>query len=138
MNLPPAMYMQQPWWSEYKGFVDAMSRESMILADSKKNADVLVVHPQTTAWSMYDGKPAENSKNDEIENLCSGKLYKRIAGASTNMASSYDILSSFSNAAEKLITLTPANQMPISNKILQDIKQKAKNNGMKYYQFFAR
>jgi len=66
-DYPPAMYYQQPWWSEYKGFVDAMSREGMVLTESKKYADVLVIHPQTTAWSLYDGKPAEDSKYDEIE-----------------------------------------------------------------------
>jgi len=68
-DYPPAMYYQQPWWSEYQGFVDAMSRESMILAESKKCADVLVIHPQSTAWSLYDGKPAEESVNEEIEKI---------------------------------------------------------------------
>ena len=68
-DYPPAMYCQQPWWSEYKGFVDAMSRQSMILAESKKKADVLVIHPQTTAWGLYDGKPAEQNKNAEIDAL---------------------------------------------------------------------
>ena len=68
-DYPPAMYCQQPWWSEYKAFVDAMSRESMVLAEGKKYADVLVIHPQTTAWSMYDGKNAEDVKNEEIEKV---------------------------------------------------------------------
>ena len=68
-DYPPAMYCQQPWWSEYKGFVDAMSRQSMILAESKKQADVLVIHPQTTAWTLYDGKPSEQNKNADIEAL---------------------------------------------------------------------
>jgi len=66
-DYPPAMYSQQPWWSEYKGFVDAMSRQSMVLCDSKKNADVLVIHPQTTAWSLYDGKPTEQYENEGID-----------------------------------------------------------------------
>jgi len=68
-DYPPAMYCQQPWWSEYKGFVDAISREGMVLTESNKYPDVLVIHPQTTAWSLYDGKPAEESKYDEIENV---------------------------------------------------------------------
>lgn len=55
-DYPPAMYCQQPWWGEYKIFVDAMSREGMILAEGEKKADVLLIHPQTTIWSMYDGK----------------------------------------------------------------------------------
>ena len=52
-DYPPAMYYQQPWWSVYDKFVDAMSRESMILAESKKVTDILVIHPQTTAWSEF-------------------------------------------------------------------------------------
>ncbi|MBS7298818.1 MAG: hypothetical protein KIG65_07020 [Eubacteriales bacterium] len=68
-DYPPAMYCQQPWWREYKGFIDAMSRESMILAESKKCADVLVIHPQTTAWSIYDGNPTESSNNAEIARI---------------------------------------------------------------------
>ena len=68
-DYPPAMYCQQPWWNEYQGFVDAMSRESMILAESKKKADVLVIHPQTTAWSMYDGKIAGVSMVEENKRL---------------------------------------------------------------------
>ena len=73
-DYPPAMYCQQPWWSEYKGFVDAMSRESMVLAESKKDADVLVMHPQTTAWALYDGVPTEKIKNKGIEKLNSDLL----------------------------------------------------------------
>lgn len=68
-DYPPAMYSQQPWWSEYKSFVDAMSRQSMVLCDGKKTADVLVIHPQTTAWSLYDGKPTEQYENAEIDAL---------------------------------------------------------------------
>ena len=53
-DYPPAMYYQQPWWSEYKSFNDAISREGMILSLGKKAPDVLLLHPQTTAWTLYD------------------------------------------------------------------------------------
>ncbi len=53
-DYPPAMYTQQPWWPEYHRFVDAMSREGMVLNRGKHTADVLVLHPQTTAWSLFD------------------------------------------------------------------------------------
>ena len=65
-DFPPAMYVQQPWWSEYKIFNDAMSRMGMILTESKRNPDVLLLHPQTTAWTMFDN--TENSAFDELEN----------------------------------------------------------------------
>lgn len=63
-DYPPAMYIQQPWWREYDKFNDAMSREGMILRDGKHEVDVLVLHPQTTAWSLFD-----NDKNEGIEEL---------------------------------------------------------------------
>ena len=68
-DYPPAMYCQQPWWSEYRAFVDAMSREGMILSESKKSADILLIHPQTTAWSMYDGRVGESSTDEGIDCL---------------------------------------------------------------------
>ncbi len=52
-DYPPAMYLQQPWWSEYKKFNDAMSRIGMILSEGEKQVDVLVMHPQSTAWTLY-------------------------------------------------------------------------------------
>ena len=55
-DYPPAMYCQQPWWSEYKTFVDAMSREGMILADTEAKPEILVMHPQTTAWTVFDNE----------------------------------------------------------------------------------
>ena len=58
------MYYQQPWWSVYDKWIEAVSRMGMILCEGKKRVDVLVMHPQTTAWTMYD------SKNfDDINNL---------------------------------------------------------------------
>ena len=68
-DYPPAMYCQQPWWSEYKAFNDAMSRQGMVLSESKKEVDVLLIHPQTTAWTMYDGKNAENEENPDIKRV---------------------------------------------------------------------
>lgn len=61
-DYPPAMYLQQPWWSEYKKFNDAMSRIGMLIAEGKKHPDVLVIHPETTAWTMYN-----NTGREEID-----------------------------------------------------------------------
>lgn len=63
-DYPPAVYYQQPWWGEYKYLMDALSREGMISAIGKSSADILVIHPQTTAWSLYD-----NNKNDGLDEL---------------------------------------------------------------------
>ena len=53
-DYPPAMYKQQPWWSYFDKWIDAMSRIGMILSKGEKNVDVLLLHPQTTAWTLYD------------------------------------------------------------------------------------
>ncbi len=53
-DYPPAMYYQQPWWSEYPKFVEAMSRQGMILTEGRHAVDVLLLHPQTTAWVLSD------------------------------------------------------------------------------------
>lgn len=53
-DYPPAMYYQQPWWGQYEKFCTAMSRVGMILAEGKVECDVLLIHPQTSAWTMYD------------------------------------------------------------------------------------
>lgn len=63
-DYPPAMYLQQPWWSEYDRFNEALSREGMILREGKHIVDVLVIHPQSTAWSLFD-----NDKNEGIHEL---------------------------------------------------------------------
>lgn len=54
-DYPPAMYYQQPWWSVYKDWVDAMSRIGMIIAETKVKPDVLLLHPETSAWANFDG-----------------------------------------------------------------------------------
>ncbi len=53
-DYPPAMYIQQPWWQEYDKFVEAMSRIGKILREGCHPVDVLVLHPQSTVWSLYD------------------------------------------------------------------------------------
>ncbi len=53
-DYPPAMYCQQPWWSVYPQWVDAMSRVSMLIAQTRLEPQVLILHPQTTAWTCFD------------------------------------------------------------------------------------
>lgn len=54
-DYPPAMYYQQPWWADMKVFFDSMSRVGMLIAEGRVNVDTLLVHPQTTAWILYNG-----------------------------------------------------------------------------------
>lgn len=62
-DYPPAMYIQQPWWNDYKMFNDAMSRIGMLLVDGDDNVDTLVMHLQTTAWALHT---PDQSCTDEI------------------------------------------------------------------------
>jgi len=63
-DYPPAMYYQQPWWEEYKTFIDAMSRIGMLIAEGKPEFDTLLLHPQSTAWTLFD-----NDKNEGMDEL---------------------------------------------------------------------
>ena len=69
-DYPPAMYYQQPWWSEMGSFFDSMSRIGKLIAEGKVCADTLVIHPQTTAWSMYRGCEGDMSDRYAIEAYC--------------------------------------------------------------------
>lgn len=68
-DYPPAMYYQQPWWSEYGKWNDAVSREGMLLTEGQCRPDILVIHPQTTAWALFD-----NDKNAGLKELNAGFL----------------------------------------------------------------
>jgi hypothetical protein len=55
---PASLYVQQPWWPDYRAFNDAVSRVGALLAEGEVAYEVLVVHPQSSAWLRYDD--AEN------------------------------------------------------------------------------
>ncbi len=61
-DYPPAMYYQQPWWEDYRLFVDAMSRTGMILSEGEAVCDILLLHPQTSAWICFDFDKNEGLK----------------------------------------------------------------------------
>lgn len=59
---PPALFIQQPWWDKYKVFCDAVARTGMILAEGTPCPDTLIIHPMTTAWSLFNGSDNEGLK----------------------------------------------------------------------------
>ena len=71
-DYPPAMYVQQPWWDNYHSLVDALSRQGMILSEGKKQVDVLLLHPQTTAWTLYNNQ--NNAPLDELQSKFLGLI----------------------------------------------------------------
>ena len=62
-DYPPAMFIQQPWWNSYKTFIDTVSRTGMLLASGDDGVDVLVIHPQTTAWTLYNDSEFYDKEN---------------------------------------------------------------------------
>jgi len=65
-DYPPAMYYQQPWWSDMKVFFDSMSRVGMLISEGELNVDTLLIHPQTTAWMLYNGNEFNAPSVDTI------------------------------------------------------------------------
>jgi len=55
-DYPPSMFLQQPWWEHYRAFNDAVSRVGMLLSLGDVCFDVLVVHPQSSAWLEFDNE----------------------------------------------------------------------------------
>lgn len=62
-DYPPAMYIQQPWWDDYKLFIESMSRIGMLLTEGDDGVDTLVIHPQTTAWTMFNASIIYDESN---------------------------------------------------------------------------
>ncbi|MCK5802385.1 MAG: hypothetical protein KAI66_06110 [Lentisphaeria bacterium] len=53
-DYPPSLFYQQPWWNRYRFFNDAMTRMGMLLSDGEAEFNVLVLHPQGSAWLHFD------------------------------------------------------------------------------------
>jgi hypothetical protein len=63
-DYPPSLFIQQPWWDEYRVFNDTVSRIGMLLAEGEVDYDVLLVHPQSSAWLHFN-----NEDDGNIEDL---------------------------------------------------------------------
>ena len=79
---PPHLSYQQPWWPEQRMVGDYFARLGYALRQGRRSADVLVLHPQESAFMLYEPleyfvfdpsrNPPEQSsheKNAEIEKL---------------------------------------------------------------------
>ncbi len=55
-DYPPSLFFQQPWWGRYRLFNDAVSRVGMLLSRAEARFDVLVLHPQSSAWIEFDNR----------------------------------------------------------------------------------
>ncbi|MBQ7779662.1 MAG: hypothetical protein IJ404_04120 [Clostridia bacterium] len=78
-DYPAAFSYQEPWWEKYNVFVDYVSRIGMLLSEGKKECDTLLIHPQTTTWTLYNGGvgSAEIVKLDRGFNEAIDKLERK-------------------------------------------------------------
>ena len=61
-DYPVHFSYQEPWWDKFNLFIDSMSRIGMLLSKGKTECETLLIHPQSTAWVLFDG----NSNNASI------------------------------------------------------------------------
>jgi len=54
-DYPPSLFYQQPWWEHYHHFNDYFARLSMLLVEGTRQAEVLLLHPISTAWVEQTG-----------------------------------------------------------------------------------
>lgn len=57
-DYPPSLFVQQNWWDEYSIFNDYISKLGAILSASDEICDLLVLHPLTSAYLLFDGTSA--------------------------------------------------------------------------------
>ena len=55
-DYPVAFSYQEPWWDKFHLFVDSMSRIGMLLSKGKVECSTLLIHPQSTAWILFNGE----------------------------------------------------------------------------------
>ncbi|MBQ3869842.1 MAG: hypothetical protein II777_04775 [Clostridia bacterium] len=53
-DYPPAMYLQQPWWADYRQFNDAASRIGMLLSEGEITVNTLLIHNISSAWTCFN------------------------------------------------------------------------------------
>lgn len=54
-DYPAAFSYQEPWWDKFNLFIDSMSRIGMLLSEGNSSCETLLIHPQSTAWILFDG-----------------------------------------------------------------------------------
>ena len=70
-DYPAGHFYQNPWWKDYKSFMDFSARVGMLLADGKIKCEVLVLHTISSAWiSRCD----DHAWQQEVDSKYTSKL----------------------------------------------------------------
>jgi hypothetical protein len=70
-DYPQNIFYQQPWWPENRLVADYFARLSYVLSQGQRVVDVLVIHPQGSAWTLYrpEAAFAANQLDQELDDL---------------------------------------------------------------------
>jgi hypothetical protein len=64
-DYPPSLHYHQPWWPQYYHWNDYMTRLLSVLSEGRPVADVLIIHPMSSAWAMYS--PLDHAPVEELD-----------------------------------------------------------------------
>ncbi len=75
-DYPPSLHYQQPWWKDYRILNDYFARLLSVLTEGEHCADILVIHPIGSAWTIYDPSDTSEVKqlNQELVTLSENLL----------------------------------------------------------------
>ncbi len=54
-DYPPSLFIQQPWWDEYRKVNDWLSGISAALTHGKKIVNIALLHPMRSGYAAYNG-----------------------------------------------------------------------------------
>jgi len=64
-DFPQDIFYQQPWWPENRLIADYIARLSYALSQGQRVAEVLVIHPIGSAWTLY--RPGATHGVDQLD-----------------------------------------------------------------------
>ncbi|WP_046215117.1 glycosyl hydrolase [Paenibacillus wulumuqiensis] len=114
-DYPPSLYYQQPWWEEYSRFNDYFGRLSMLLAESRRQVDILLLHPIRSSWIVYNNRTTEDGERIhedfvQISDWLCGLQYSHDYGSESIIANHGAVKDGqfvVGQAAYKLVILPP-------------------------------
>jgi hypothetical protein len=68
-DYPPNFFYQQPWWNCEKAFSDYLARLSYTVTQGKRDVDILILHPISSAWCEYTPLDELKDTLSTIKNL---------------------------------------------------------------------
>ena len=77
-DFPLSFLDHQPWWGDYKMLADYIGRMSYALSQGAYMADVLVLHPSSSTWVVYNDKEKLAKVGDSVKQLVQELNQRRV------------------------------------------------------------